>query len=80
MNLPFIECDKANHIIYGASVYILATIVTQSPAVGLVACTAVGVGKEIYDSRDTNHHTPDVWDAVATVAGGLAIFLYGLCI
>ncbi len=80
MNLPFIECDKANHAIYGASVYILTAIITQSPVTGLVACAAVGIGKEFYDRRDPEHHTTDVWDAVVTISGGLAIFLYGLFI
>jgi hypothetical protein len=68
--------DKALHIIAGVLAY--AAFHFISPAAGLVAASVAAVGKEIYDYFNKDRHTPDVWDAVATMAGGVAGYICGL--
>lgn len=68
--------DKALHIIVGVLAYMVFHFV--SPVVGLAAAAIAAVGKEIYDYMNRDRHTPDVWDAVATMAGGVAGYICGL--
>lgn len=68
--------DKALHIIVGVLAYAVFHFV--SSAVGLIAATVAAVGKEVYDYANRDRHTPDVWDAVATLAGGLIGFVCDL--
>ncbi len=44
-----------------------------TPAWGLAAATVAGLLKEVYDCFD--YGGPDPWDAVATIAGGLAGYI-----
>jgi hypothetical protein len=67
--------DKALHIIAGVLAY--AAFHFISPAVGMVAATVAAVGKEIYDYFNKDKHTPDVWDAVATIGGGVLGLICG---
>ncbi len=68
--------DKALHIIVGVLAYMAFHFV--SPVVGLAAAAVAAVGKEIYDYMNRDRHTPDLWDAVATMAGGIAGWICGL--
>jgi hypothetical protein len=68
--------DKALHFIAGVLIYAVAHFI--HPAVGMVAVTVAAVGKEVYDWFRRDRHTPDLWDAVATMAGGVAGFICGL--
>lgn len=68
--------DKALHIIAGVLIYASAHFV--SPVVGLSAVAVAAVGKEIYDYFNRDKHTPEVMDAVATIAGGLLGFVSGV--
>ena len=68
--------DKALHVIVGVLAYMVFHFV--SPVVGLAAAAVAAVGKEIYDYMNRDRHTPDVWDAVATMAGGVAGYICGL--
>ena len=68
--------DKALHLIGGVLIYAVAHFV--SPMVGLIAVAVAAAGKEIYDYFHQDKHTPDVMDALATVAGGLLGFLSGV--
>lgn len=68
--------DKALHIIVGVLAYMVFHFV--SPVVGLAAAAVAAVGKEVYDWFHRDRHTPDVWDAVATMAGGVAGYICGL--
>jgi hypothetical protein len=68
--------DKALHVIVGVLAY--AAFHFVSPLVGLVAVAIAAVGKEIYDYMHRDKHTPDVWDAVATMGGGLLAFISGV--
>lgn len=72
-NLPH---DKALHVIVGALAY--AVFHFANPVVGLIAATIAAVGKEVYDYANRDRHTPDAWDAVATLAGGAIGFVCGL--
>ncbi len=67
MKLPL---DKQAHFWAGAAIAASVTLYTN-PFLGLLACIVAGVGKELRDA--TGRGTPDVWDAVATVAGSVVI-------
>lgn len=77
--LPLIAQDKANHYLYGSLIggaVLIAQLVMHLPPqrsslIALAAVVAVGIAKELIDRRSPNH-TPDVMDAVATIAGGVA--------
>jgi hypothetical protein len=66
--------DKANHAFQGLLIYSL--IALYSPFVALVVVLAVGVGKEILDSKIGG--TVDGWDTVATVAAPIGLYVVGL--
>jgi TRAP-type C4-dicarboxylate transport system permease large subunit len=67
--------DKALHVIVGVLFY--AAFHFFGPVVGMAAATAAAVGKEIYDYFHKETHTPDVWDAVATIGGGVLGLICG---
>lgn len=71
--LNSIPADKVLHFTGGSILFALAL-----PLLGgiyaVVAVTIVGFLKEVYDSLNKQSHTPDVWDALATAAGGLLGF------
>ena len=78
MTLPIIPKDKANHYIYGnlifLAVFVLSNFVVSASlaaSLGLFAVAVAGIGKEIYDSI-SGTGTPEVMDAVYTIAGGLS--------
>jgi len=78
--MPTIPHDKALHFIYGALVFCASYLLTafqQLPALHIAAGAVVvaGVGKEVYDHLNRDKHTPDLMDAVATVAGGVVCSL-----
>jgi hypothetical protein len=73
LKLPY---DKALHFIAGVLIYAVAHFI--SPVVGMVAVTIAAVGKEVYDWFHRDRHTPDAWDAVATIAGGVVGLICGL--
>jgi hypothetical protein len=68
--------DKALHVIAGVLAYAVFHFV--SPVVGMVAVVVAAVGKEVYDWFHRDRHTPDVWDAVVTVIGGVVGLICGL--
>jgi hypothetical protein len=70
--------DKALHVIAGVLAYAVFHFV--SPVVGMISVTVAAVGKEVYDYINRDRHTPDAWDAVATIAGGVIGFVCGLTI
>jgi uncharacterized membrane protein YjdF len=74
--LNSIPADKVAHFAVGVLVYALAHFV--DPAVGLLSVAVAAVGKEVYDYLHRDRHTPDVWDAVATMLGGLVGFVSGM--
>jgi hypothetical protein len=88
--LPNLPQDKANHAIWGAilafSVYVIASVLDIAFAAELGLFTAVGaaIAKEVTDKLANitatklglpAPHGVEVYDAVATIAGGLIIYL-----
>lgn len=71
-----VPADKQGHFIIGLIAYM--AIHFAGVAVGLVVVAVLAVGKEIHDWFHRDRHTPDVWDAVATMAGGVAGWICGL--
>jgi hypothetical protein len=87
--LPTIPADKANHIIYGAAIGLLAQATClflkhpeASPLASLLTATIIGAITEAGDAWD-NHlqrkagfparHGVETWDVVATSFGGLLV-------
>lgn len=68
------ELDKKAHVLAGIAA--VALLWPVSPVAAGVGCVLIAVGKEIYDARHRATHTPDVWDAVATGAGGAVAALW----
>jgi hypothetical protein len=76
MKLPMLEHDKANHFIYGLIIFGLFKVIL-GPIVGIIVCILFGIGKEIYDHFHIDH-TPDIYDAIITIAGGVIGLLIGI--
>jgi len=70
MKLPMLKQDKANHLVYGLIIFGLFKIIF-TPLIGIIMCTIFGISKEIYDSFHKDKHTSDIYDAIATIAGGI---------
>lgn len=70
MKLPLIPLDKANHIIYGIIIYIIANLFLENIlAFGVVILFATG--KELYDYKSYGKF--DVLDLLATISLALAL-------
>jgi hypothetical protein len=68
-----VAADKQMHFISGL---IIAAIL--SPFIGLYSIavvTVIATAKELYDDMNKDIHTPDIWDLVVTVAGGILGFV-----
>ena len=88
--LPNLPHDKANHAIWGAilafGVYVVASVldIPFAAELGLVAAVAAAIFKEVTDKLANIKaaklglpapHGVEFYDAVATAAGGLIIYL-----
>ncbi|MEW6562701.1 MAG: hypothetical protein AB1400_05645 [Pseudomonadota bacterium] len=69
LSLVLLPQDKANHALHGCAIFAVAQL--QSLLFAGIAVGVIAVGKEIYDAFHRDLHTPDVRDALATMAGGL---------
>ena len=68
-----VPVDKQAHFLAGAS--IASTVALYGfPVLGLSLTVLAAIVKELYDA--TGKGTPDIWDAVATVLGGLVVLPY----
>jgi len=80
MKLPILPQDKANHFVYGSVIAAIGCVV--APMFGALLAIAFGIGKEVYDVWRNKVHpdsaTPDVWDATATIVGGLIVVIPAL--
>jgi hypothetical protein len=69
--------DKRDHLLLGVLVAIGAYLLVGSGiafvAVALLILCGVAIGKEVFDS--TGYGTPDIWDAVFTVIGGVVMII-----
>ena len=70
MKLPMLPHDKANHFIYGLIIFGIFKIIF-TPLIGIVVCSIFGISKEIYDYFNRDRHTPDFYDALITIIGGV---------
>lgn len=76
---PVIAADKANHIIYGAAIALIAAVAAKDALIGFGITLLFGAGKEAADWLLNQRaikagllptHDPDVFDFVATALGG----------
>jgi hypothetical protein len=71
--LSSIPADKVMHCMMGVALFaVLLPFI--GPVYAVAAVTGIGFAKELYDSVNKESHTPDIWDALATAAGGLLGF------
>ena len=71
--LNSIPADKTAHFASGAVLFaVLLPFV--GPVYAMASVTIIGFAKELYDALNKDKHTPDVWDALATAAGGVLGF------
>jgi len=61
------QLDKITHTLAGAA--IAAALLPFGLIPALLAIVAAAVGKELWDAQ--GHGTPDVYDALVTVIGGV---------
>lgn len=66
-----VPLDKQAHFASGAILATAILLLTGSIGISFVSVSLVAMFKEIYDLFHRNKHTPDIWDWVATVLGGL---------
>jgi hypothetical protein len=69
--LPLIPQDKANHYIYGLWL-VLAVTPMSDPVTAMIVCGVVAGVKEFRD-HVTKKGTPDMFDFLWTLAGGLTV-------
>lgn len=65
--------DKANHIVYGAIIASLCSVVF-TPYSSLIVVILLALAKELYDKL-SKRGTPELLDVLATVFGGLLVVL-----
>jgi hypothetical protein len=68
-----VPADKQMHFIGG--LVIAALLTPFIGAYSIVVVAVIALLKEIYDYLHKDIHTPDFWDWVATVLGGLVGFV-----
>jgi len=66
-----IALDKQAHFLSGAVIAFALYCAGLGPLVCIFAYILAGVLKEIYNYKHKNNHTPDIWDALATILGGV---------
>lgn len=71
--LNSIPADKTAHFAVG-TVLFAVLLPFIGPLYAMVGVTIIGFAKELYDALNKDKHTPDVWDALATAAGGVLGF------
>lgn len=67
--LNAIPADKVMH--FASGVVLFAVLNWFSPHVAFWAVVLAATAKEVYDSFNNETHTPDPWDAFATILGGI---------
>jgi hypothetical protein len=67
--LSSIPADKVMHCLMGVVLFAVFVPFT-SPVYALVISVIAGFIKELYDALNKENHTPDIWDALVTSAGG----------
>lgn len=80
--LTAIPADKQGHALMGSVIFVLASFILLCflpaplvPPQALLVVAAIGALKEVYDAYHPDMHICDVWDWVATVAGGMLVYI-----
>lgn len=82
--ISLIPKDKLLHIGAGALAGLVVLVFTSNPLAAFMVAVAAGVLKEVYDHASNQdaadrgeppQHDVDLWDAIATAAGGLVVAL-----
>lgn len=68
--LNSIPADKVYHFAGGAILFAVL-LPFAGPVYAVASVVVIGFAKELYDAMNKANHTPDIWDALATAAGGL---------
>jgi hypothetical protein len=73
--MPSLPQDKANHVIYGALIFLIGFAITRRMDVSYGLVVAAAVGKEALDWLSNQRsekptHGVEWFDALATCAGG----------
>lgn len=72
IKIPIIPLDKANHFITGAILGgVLSLVLPFWLTIGVV--TVAAIAKELYDWN--GYGKPEVMDAVASILGGLSVYI-----
>ncbi len=71
-----IPLDKQAHFFAGGFVF-GATVPHVGWLLAMAIVAAAAFGKEIYDHLNRDRHTPDLVDALATIAGGIVVAAAG---
>jgi hypothetical protein len=71
--LSSIPADKVMHCLMGVVLFAVFVPFT-APVYALVITVIAGFVKELYDALNKENHTPDIWDALVTSAGGVLGF------
>ena len=77
-HLNSIPKDKALHALYGLIIY--SFIALYNPMIAILTVVLISVAKEIYDFQHKDIHTADWYDALATSAIPLVLYVVGLMI
>ena len=67
-----VPADKQMHAISGA-ILGMALYPVIGIDFGLQTIIVIALGKEVYDYYNQDVHTPDIWDTIATVIGGIVM-------
>lgn len=65
-----LQLDKQAHFLSGYGIVLTVSLFVNL-VWGIAICIIAAVMKEFYDSRNSDKHTADVYDAVATIVGGI---------
>lgn len=69
------HADKLMHVGAGALVALPVFICLGSGPLAFAAAAFAGIGKELYDVRHRDAHTPSLWDIAATALPGLLLWV-----
>ena len=69
--------DKSNHLIYGVVIFIIAYFLLKrlvkknSGIISFLFVIIIAIVKEVYDLQNLNTNTPEIYDIIFTIFGGL---------
>jgi hypothetical protein len=69
-----IPIDKQLHFFVGGTIMGFCAA-AFGIGIGIGAVVLIAAGKEIYDYMHRDVHTPDIWDFIATLLGGIFVWI-----